>query len=287
MNRLQGKVAVITGGASGIGEGSVRLFVAEGARVLLADILDSRGKALANELGENVQFRHTDVSIEDDVRRCVAETVERWGRLDCMFNNAGIGGVAGPIEALDMAAYEQTMGVLLTSVFLGMKHATPIMKAQGSGSIISTSSVAGIASGYASHVYSTAKAAIVQLTRSVSVELGSFGIRVNAICPGNIATPIFGVGRGMTFEEAEAHAEEIKPRLAEMTPIPRAGLPVDVAETALWLASDASSFITGQAIVVDGGLTNARPTIIKQRMFEAQGAEADTPASGKASRGAS
>ena len=263
--RLEGKVAIITGGASGIGEASVRLFAAEGARVLIADVAADRGQALASELGEGVHFRRADVAVEDDVRACVEEAVERWGRLDCMFNNAGIGGVVGPIESLDMAAYDATMAVLLRSVFLGAKYATPVMKKQGSGSIISTSSVAGIASGYGAPVYSSAKAAIVQFTRSLSIELGRDGIRVNALCPGNIATPIFGEAFGMSHDRAVAFAEEIKPHLAEMTPIPRSGLPMDVAEAALWLVSDASSFVTGQSIVVDGGLTNARPVIFQQR----------------------
>jgi NAD(P)-dependent dehydrogenase (short-subunit alcohol dehydrogenase family) len=268
MNRLDGKVAIITGGASGIGEGTVRLFAGEGARVLIADIRDEQGESLAAELGDTVVYRHTDVGSEAEVRSCIAAASERWGALDCMFNNAGIGGPGGPIESLDLGEYEKSMAVLLRSVFLGMKYAIPVMKATGSGSIISTSSVAGIASGYAGHVYSAAKAAIVQLTRTVAIEVGDAGIRVNCICPGNIATPIFGIGRGMSFEEARAHAEQIKPLLAEMTPIPRAGLPADVAEAALWLASDASSFVTGQAIVVDGGLLNARPAALRQRAVE-------------------
>lgn len=265
MSRLEGKVAIVTGGASGIGEGTVRLFAAEGARVLVADIQEERGEALARELAPSVAYRHADVSVEADVRACIADAVDRWGSLDCMFNNAGIGGPGGPIESIDLGEYEKAMAVLLGGVFLGMKHAIPVMKAQGSGSIISTSSVAGLASGYAGHVYSAAKAAIVQLTRTVAIEVGRSGIRVNCICPGNIATPIFGVGRGMSYDEARAHAEAIKPRMAEMTPIARAGLPADVAETALWLAGDASSFVTGQAIIVDGGLLNARPVIFDQR----------------------
>lgn len=244
----------------------MRLFASEGANVLAVDIADDLGGRLAAELGERVLYRHANVAVENDVRACVDEAVERWGRLDFMFNNAGIGGVVGPIETLDMDAYDMTMGVLLRSVFLGAKYATPVMKAQGAGSILSTSSVAGIASGYGSPVYSSAKAAIIQFTRSLSIELGPFGIRVNALCPGNIATPIFGAGRGLSHEEALAFAEDMKPRLAEMTPIPRAGLPIDVAEAALWLVSDGASFVTGQAIVVDGGLTNARPAILQHRL---------------------
>jgi NAD(P)-dependent dehydrogenase (short-subunit alcohol dehydrogenase family) len=258
MGRLEGKVAVITGGASGIGEGTVRLFASEGARVVIADVQDARGERLAEELGTSTSYYHTDVSAEEEVRASIAHAVQKWGRLDVMFNNAGFGGVSGPIESTDMAAYDQTVGVLLRGVVLGMKYAAPVMKAQGTGCIISTSSVAGVGIGFGPHVYSAAKAAVIQLTRSVANELGESGVRVNAICPGGIATPIFGKGMGLDAEQADMTVELMKVRLAQGQPIRRSGLPQDIAEAAAWLASDAASFVTGHALVVDGGITTGR-----------------------------
>ena len=183
MGRIDGKIAVVTGGASGIGEGTVRLFVQEGAKVVIADVQDKRGEQLAEELGQSASYWHTDVAQEEQVQAAIQHAVSKWGRLDCMYNNAGYGGVSGPIEATDMDAYDQTMGVLFRGVVLGMKHAAPIMKAQGSGSIISTASVAGIGIGMGPHIYSAAKAAVIHLTRSVANELGESGVRVNCICP--------------------------------------------------------------------------------------------------------
>ncbi len=258
MGRLEGKVAVITGGASGIGEGAVRLFAEEGARVVIADVQDARGEKLAEELGPTAAYCHTDVAREDDVRGAIAQAVAKWGRLDVMFNNAGIGGVSGPIETTDMAEYDRTMGVLLRGVVAGMKHAAPIMKEQGHGCIINTASVAGVGIGFGPHIYSAAKAAVIHLTKSVANELGESGVRVNAICPGGIATPIFGKGMGLDAEQADLTVELMKVRLAQGQPIKRAGLPRDIAEAAAWLASDAASFVTGHALVVDGGITTGR-----------------------------
>ena len=192
MGRLEGKVAAITGGASGIGAGTVRRFVEEGAKVLIADLDQDKGDALVAELGTAVAFLRTDVSKEEDIAAMVAETTDRFGRIDVLFNNAGFGGALGPIESTTIADYDLTMDVLLKSVFLGMKHVAPLMKAQGSGSIISTASVAGVRAGFAPHLYSVAKCAVIHLTKTVALELGEHGIRVNAICPGFIATPARG-----------------------------------------------------------------------------------------------
>jgi NAD(P)-dependent dehydrogenase (short-subunit alcohol dehydrogenase family) len=166
--------------------------------------------------------------------------------------------VAGPIEEIPADGFDRTMGVLLRGVFLGMKHAAPIMKRQGGGSIISTASVAGLQAGYGPHVYSAAKAAVVHLTRSVAMELGESGVRVNCICPGGIATPIFGSALGLAGPEADRVAELMKTLLATRQPIQRAGLPEDIARAALWLASEDSSFVNGHALIVDGGLTGGR-----------------------------
>ena len=255
MSRLANKVALITGGASGIGEGTVRLFVREGASVVIADIVDDNGARLAGELGARAAYVHTDVSREADVQGAVAETVRRFGRLDCIFNNAGFGGVGGRVEAIDIAGFDQTIGVLLRGVLLGMKHAAPVMKRQGGGSIISTASVAGLTAGFGPHVYSAAKAAVIQLTKTVAMELGEHNIRVNCICPGAIATPIFGKGLGMSAEQAEAIVPQMKGILQNVQPIKRSGLPDDIAQAVLWLASDDATFVNGHALVVDGGLS--------------------------------
>ena len=255
MARLQDKVAVITGGASGIGEGTVRLFASEGARVVIADVQDARGEKLAEELGTNTTYVHADVSREDDIANAIDLAVRRFGRLDCMYNNAGFPGVSGPIDELDMAAFDQTMAVLFRGVVCGIEHAVRVMKPQGSGSIVSTASIAGVGAIFGPHVYSAAKAAIMHITKTTAVELGPLGIRINAICPGAIATPIFGKAMGLSNEQADLTVEPMKAAFANNQPLRRAGLPNDIAEAALWLASDGSSFVTGQAIVVDGGIT--------------------------------
>ena len=256
--RLDDKVAVITGGASGIGEATARLFVAEGAAVVIADLQDDRGRRLATELGTRAVYRHADVSVEADVQAAVEETVARFGRLDCLFNNAGAAGVGGRIADIPVAGFDATIGVLLRGVFLGMKHAAAVMTRQGAGSIISTASVAGLGAGLGPHVYSAAKAAVIHLTRSVAMELGERGVRVNCICPGGIATPIFGKAFGLSPDEADATIPLMKSALETLQPIKRPGLPDDVAHAALWLASDESAFVNGHALVVDGGLSSGR-----------------------------
>jgi len=270
-------VAVITGGASGIGEGTVRKFVSEGSRVVIADVQDARGQKLAEELGTATTYVRTDVGQEADVRNAIAQAVSKWGRLDVMFNNAGFGGVSGPIESTDMDQYDTTMAVLLRGVVLGMKHAAPVMKAQGSGCIISTSSVAGVGIGFGPHVYSAAKAAVIHLTKSVANELGESGVRVNAICPGGIATPIFGKGMGLSPEQADLTVDLMKVRLAQGQPIKRSGLPEDIAAAAAWLASDAASFVTGHALVVDGGITTGRLWSERQQAAEQRLAQFKLP----------
>jgi len=256
MGRLDGKVAVITGGASGIGEATARLFVAEGARVVIADIQDERGESLARTLGDAV-YQRTDVTREDDVRAAVGRATGDFGRLDCMYNNAGFIGTVGPVEEIPVEEWERTINVLLRGVFLGMKYAAPVMKAQGAGSIISTASVAGLVAGAGPHVYTTAKSAVIHLTRSVALELAENNVRVNCICPGGILTPLVlaEVPDGASAQAIEA----VKGALAQYQPIRRAGMPEDIASAALWLASDDSSFVTGHALVVDGGATTGTP----------------------------
>ncbi|MEZ5653989.1 MAG: glucose 1-dehydrogenase [Burkholderiaceae bacterium] len=259
MGRLTGKVAVVTGAASGIGEASARLFAAQGCRLVLADVQNEKGEKLAAELGEGVVYRHADVTRDDAVRDMIADAVERFGRLDVLFNNAGAPGPGGPIGETPTEGFDDTIALLLRSVFLGIKYAAGPMSAQGTGSIINTASVAGLQAGFGPHVYSAAKAAVIQLTRSVAMELGEQGVRVNAICPGGIATPIFGKGYGMPTEKADQTVDVVRTMmLPKMQPIRRAGLPEDIAQAALWLACDDSSFVNGHALVVDGGLTGGR-----------------------------
>jgi NAD(P)-dependent dehydrogenase (short-subunit alcohol dehydrogenase family) len=259
MKRLEGKIAVITGGASGIGEGTARLFVAEGAHVVIADVQDARGADVVKDLGDGAVYVHADVTREEDVAHALAAAVSRFGRLDCLFNNAGAVGVRGGIEQIPVEKFDATMALLVRGVFLGMKHAAPIMKKQGAGSIISTASVAGLQAGYGPHVYSAAKAAVIQLTRTVAMELGEIGVRVNCICPGGIATPIFGQAFGFSPEQSEGLVPLLKGVLEQMQPIRRPGMPNDIAHAALWLASDDAGFVNGHALVVDGGLTGGRP----------------------------
>ena len=255
MARLEGKVAVITGGASGMGAATVRRFVAEGAKVVIADLQADKGAALAAELGDAATFIETDVGQEADVKAMIDLAVDRYGGLDCLFNNAGFGGVTGLIEETDMGeAYARTVAGMLTGPILGMKHAAPIMKAQGAGSIISTASIAGLRGGGGPHVYSAVKAGVIGLTRSVAIELGQHRVRVNAICPGGIVTPIFLFGQQPKAGANVSVEDALRPAFENMQPIPRAGEGTDIAGMALFLASDDSTFVTGQALVVDGGL---------------------------------
>jgi NAD(P)-dependent dehydrogenase (short-subunit alcohol dehydrogenase family) len=258
MGRLDGKVAIVTGGASGIGEASVRLFAAEGARVVAADVEDDRGRRLAERLGGNVIYRHTDVTSEADVRGTVKAAVDDWGRLDVMFNNAGIVGAVGPIEGVSVEDFDWTIRVNLRGVFLGIKHAAPVMRRQGSGSIINTASTAALQAGFGNHIYSASKAGIAQLTRSVAMELGEAGIRVNCVSPGYIPTPMIGIARSLTREQAEAKLHIIEDAFRDAQPLRGPIMPKDIARAALFLASDDSRFVTGQNLVVDGGVTGGK-----------------------------
>ncbi len=249
MSELEGKVAVITGGASGMGAATVRAFVAEGAHVIISDLNEEAGEALATELGENAQFRLTDVSRESDVGLAVDEACDRWGGLDIMFNNAGFGGARGPIETISEEEYDITMDVLVKGVFFGIKHAAPRLKLRGGGSIINTASVAGLQAGESPHLYTVAKASVIHMTKTVALELGEHGIRVNAICPGVIATPLAAGHRTIR----EGKLDKFRENVGRNQPIGRVGEPEDIADLALFLAGDHSTFITGTAQVIDGG----------------------------------
>jgi len=250
--RMAGKVAVVTGGSSGFGEASARLLVAHGASVVLVDIQDERGEALARQLGAAALYRHGDVTSEADVAGAIDAAVERFGRLDLMFNNAGVVGAVGPIDETPLEDYELTMAILLRSVFLGMKHAARVMKPQRAGVILTTSSIAGVQGGLGPHVYAAAKTAIVGLTKNVAAELGPWGVRVNAIAPGKHATPMNAnlvAGDPDDTERTLAYMGRISPLYG------RAGTADDIAHAVLWLASDDAGFVSGHTLVVDGGLT--------------------------------
>ena len=255
MGKLDGKVAVITGAASGIGRGTAIWFAGEGAAVVIADLNVEGGEAAVRDCKENggrAVFQKTDVSAEAEVKAAVARAVKEFGRLDIIYNNAGLGGAVGPIDETTVENWDKSIGILLRSVFLGMKFAIPEMRKAGGGSIISTASVAGLRGGAGPHAYSAAKAAVINLTRSVALEVGKDRIRVNCICPGGINTPLI----NSRVPGGEPVAEQF---LSQIQPIPRAGHPQDIAAMALFLASDDSEWVTGTAMVIDGGLPQAAP----------------------------
>ena len=258
MGRLEGKVAVVTGATGGIGEASVRVFASEGAKVIAADVEDERGHRLESDLKDRVIYRHTDVSKEEDVKNTVKVAVDTWGHLDIMFNNAGIVGAVGPIEDVKLEDFDRTLRVNLRGAFLGIKHAAPAMKRQGAGSIINTASTAAILAGFGNHIYSASKAGIVQLTRSVAMELGEAGIRVNCVSPGYIPTPMIGIARSLTRDQAEEKIHIIEEAFRDTQPLSGPIMPEEVAKAALFLASDDSRFVTGQNLFVDGGVTGGK-----------------------------
>jgi NAD(P)-dependent dehydrogenase (short-subunit alcohol dehydrogenase family) len=256
--RLENQVAVVTGGARGIGAGIVRRFVEEGARVVFSDLLNEKGKPLEEELGRNAAFYSADATSPADTEALMNFAAERFGRLDCIVNNAGAAGEGAPIAETSVEGFDRSIALLLRGPFLGIKYGVPRM--QSGGTIINIASVAGLAGGYGSHAYSAAKSGIVGLTKSVALELAERGIRVNAICPGGIATAIFAPVAGeISVELVERTPDIVEPWLAEALPLGRSGFPADIANAALWLASSESSFVTGHALVVDGGLMSGVP----------------------------
>ncbi len=253
--RLQGKVAVITGGASGMGQATVFRFLEQGAKVVIGDLNAESGAATMAAIeskgwADKAVFQVTDVAEEADVEALVARATDTFGRLDCMFNNAGIGGAIGPILETSVEDWDFSMAVLLRGVFLGMKHGGRVLKVQGEGgTIISTASIAGLAGGGGPHAYSAAKAGVINLTASVANEMANWSVRVNVIAPGAIVTPLLHSG----------HAARSEARARQITPWSRLGSGDDIAAMALFLASDESEYVTGQTLVVDGG-ASARGT---------------------------
>ncbi len=250
--RLEGKVAAITGAASGFGAATARRFVAEGCRVVLGDIQREPGAALARELGSAAVFVPCDVTREDDIARLVDRAVAEFGALDVMFNNAGIVGAVGPIATTPANEWQASLDVLLNGVFYGMKHAARVMQPRKQGSIVSMASTAGILGGLGPHAYCAAKHAVIGLTKNVGAELCRYGIRVNAIAPAGMATAM--VANVMVGDPNAIDAA--KSALAKASPlINRPGVADDVANAALWLASDESGYTTGHTLTTDAGIT--------------------------------
>ena len=260
MTRFEGRVAVVTGGASGIGKATVLRLLDEGASVIAADFNATTGQALVDEVAasgsgaeKRIRFIKTDVSVEADVAGAIGAAVGEFGRLDIVANNAGVGGAFGPVEAIEVEDWDWTFAVLVRGVFLGVKHATRVFKEQGDGgAIVNTASVAGLRAGAGPLAYSTAKAGVINLTRAAALELAGDHIRVNAVCPGGINTPLLNYG----------NPDAMGQFLDQLQPWPEHGRPEDIAAAICFLASDDARFITGEAMVVDGGLTIAGGTTL-------------------------
>jgi NAD(P)-dependent dehydrogenase (short-subunit alcohol dehydrogenase family) len=253
MGALSGKVAIVTGGTSGIGEKIVEVFVEEGADVVVAARREAEGHALETRLG--VRFVRTDVSSEVEVKAAVESAVRWFGRIDCLVNNAAVPAPITPAAEIEAATVDQIFAVNVRGVMLTTKHVAPVMLSQGAGSIVNIGSVAAHRGGVSGHIYTAAKGAVLAFTRSTAAELGEKGIRVNSISPGAIVTGIFGKLAGVEDSKADKIAELVKERFATLQPIPRAGATDDIARAAVFLASDGSSFVNGQDITIDGGMT--------------------------------
>ncbi len=258
--RLQGKVALVTGATSGIGRCTAQRMVSEGASVVLCGRRKNLGEEIAAQLGDSALFVEADVTDETQVQRTVQTVLDRFGQLDILFNNAGAPAPPGEIGNIRSEDFDAAVALLLRSVFYGIKHAAPVMCDRGQGAIVSNASVAARRGGYAtSHLYGALKAAVVQLSKSVSLELAESGVRVNTVSPGAIATGIFGRGAGLESDAADATADRVRDALQGAQPLGRAGSPEDIANAVIFLASDEASFITGRDLVVDGGAIAGRP----------------------------
>lgn len=253
---LAGKVAAITGAASGIGRATAELLIEHGARVVVADIDEAKGRAVCDTLGANTSFVATDVTSDADMAGLVEHAVDRFGALDVMVNNAGAVGEPSGLLDLDPDGFTATMDLLARSALLGHKHAGRHMKDHGGGSIVSVSSIAGLRGGFAAPSYDAAKAAVLQVARSATFELAEFGVRSNVVVPGMTRTPIMARGTKLDPARYDEFVEALREPFAAFHPLRRGGDPRDIANAILFFASDMSAFVTGQTLVVDGGLTS-------------------------------
>jgi NAD(P)-dependent dehydrogenase (short-subunit alcohol dehydrogenase family) len=273
MGRLDGKITIVTGATSGIGRRTVEMFVAEGAKVVASGRREELGRTLESALGkENCLFVKADATQEADVKAMIDACVSKWGRIDCLFNNAGGPAPRGGIETIPVEGFDAAMATLVRSVMLGMKHAAPIMMKQRSGSIINNGSVAARRAGYStSMIYGAAKAAVTHLTVCAAMQLGEKSVRCNSISPGGIATGIFAKAFGLPPDKADSFAATMKAGMALNQPVPRAGIVDDIAKAAIFLASDDSTFINGHDLVVDGGMVGGRMWTPQQEGVNAMG----------------
>lgn len=257
---MEGKVALITGGSRGIGECTARLFAKHGAKVIIADIEDQLGTSVCNDIGPDTAcFIHCDVTVEDDIKNAVDLAVSKYGKLDIMFNNAGLINKARPLVDSEKSEFDKVMSVIVTGAYLGTKHAAQVMIPAKSGSIIATASVASVIGGTGTHAYTAAKHALVGLTKSAAVELGQFGVRVNCVSPYAVATKLLA---GFTeFDQLEEDGfEKLMSLHANLKgPVLKAE---DVAHAVLYLASDEAKYVSGHNLLVDGGFTIVNPSLL-------------------------
>jgi NAD(P)-dependent dehydrogenase (short-subunit alcohol dehydrogenase family) len=253
--QLDGKIAVITGGCSGIGLGTVELFVAEGAKVLVGDVQDDEGQILETRFPGRLTYVHTDVTDEAALKAMFYRAVDVYGGIDILFNNAAAPGDTGSLEDMTAQGWDRTMSLVLRSVMLCMSYAIPIMRERGGGAIVNTASIAGTQVGWGPVAYSTAKAGVIHLTKVAAAQLSPMNIRVNSISPGLIATAGLGNTFGMTKAESAKMAAHIARNAHDLQPVPKSGMPEDVAKACLFLATDASAFVSGANLMVDGALT--------------------------------
>lgn len=271
---FEGKVAVVTGGAGGIGRATVESFAKEGAKVVFGDVNDEQGERLQNELGDCVYYQQTDVSKADEMQNLVDMAVEKFGRLDIMFNNAGISGAQYPrFLDDDLADFNKVVGINLFGVMYGCRAAGKHMSKTGGGVIINNASIAGVLPGQALMTYRATKAAVIMISKSLAIDFAEYGIRVNCLAPGHIRTNLTAFSiPGMTAEQIEKVKQAISPAFDSNQPLKRHGKPSDVAETVSFLCSDRAAQITGVVLPIDGGITAGDPVNHLREIQEARAA---------------
>src|SRR5207244_958338 len=260
--RVKDKVSIITGAASGIGKATSLVFAREGAKVMCADVNAGGAEAVARQIadtGGEAESIKVDVSVEADVKNMISQTVARWGRLDILYNNAGIG-YGMPVTQVPESEWDRLMGINLRGVFLGCKHAIPEMLKNGGGAIVNTASDAGLRGSAFLSAYCASKGGVVLLTKSLAAEWSGLGIRINCVCPGVIQTPILDPFIAQMQQTSGSTAEQLWQEMGAMHPIGRVGQPDEVAKAVTFLACDEASFITGVALPVDGGLEAGAPS---------------------------